>query len=360
MATYPKEGQRVASARRIPVPLPGNKVWHLRASYHTVCVRRSDGELPQSVEDLEFGVEDLRAGCEEGMYEEIHGEDMNVLQAKGRMISSAFVVWQDVVDGRKGRFVVNLSKQSKHWKQGRVKMETLPQYAMDLEKGDHMVSFDIMSGYRHFRLVPRLRDWFFFRYNGRFFRCITLPFGWGRSTLWFTQLLFPVVRHLRTELRYRVLTYIDDFLVAPTCAGRVARLWDCHRATNEIETLLSRLGLTKHASKGEWTGATRIEHLGAIVDTMLMNFYIAPRKIEKIRSVASALLRQAVLERRWVLTAGLKSFAGVCVSLSLAIPFARFYTHAIYWDLRRMKATIKASRENKICRLSHQAMWYSA
>jgi Reverse transcriptase (RNA-dependent DNA polymerase) len=249
---------------------------------------------------------------------------------------------------------VNVSKKSKHWKKGSVKMETLPQYAMDLEKGDHMVSFDIESGYRHFRLAPRMRDWFCFRFNGRCFRCIALPFGWGSSPLWFTQLLSPVVRHLRMELRYGVLAYIDDFLVAPTCAGRVERPRDCHRATKEIETLLRRLGLTKHASKGEWTGATRIEKLGAIVDTMLMKFYITPRKIEKIRSLARALLRQAVLGRLLLQTASLKSFAGFCVSLSLAIPFARFYAREIYWDLSRKKATSRASRENTRCRLSHQ------
>jgi hypothetical protein len=44
------------------------------------------GELPQSVKDLDFGVEDVRAGCEEGIYEEIRGEEVNALQAKGCMI----------------------------------------------------------------------------------------------------------------------------------------------------------------------------------------------------------------------------------------------------------------------------------
>jgi hypothetical protein len=83
-----------------------------------------------------FGVEDLRAGCDEGIYEEISREEVNALRAKGCMISSAFLVWQDGVDGRKGLFVVKFSKQSKHWKKVSVKMETLPQYAMDLEKGD--------------------------------------------------------------------------------------------------------------------------------------------------------------------------------------------------------------------------------
>jgi hypothetical protein len=33
----------------------------------------------------------------------------------------------------KGRFVVNLSKQSKHWPKGSVRMEKLPEYALELE-----------------------------------------------------------------------------------------------------------------------------------------------------------------------------------------------------------------------------------
>jgi hypothetical protein len=40
------------------------------------------GKLPQSAEDIGFGVEDLRAGCEEGILEEISREDVKVVQAK--------------------------------------------------------------------------------------------------------------------------------------------------------------------------------------------------------------------------------------------------------------------------------------
>jgi hypothetical protein len=29
-------------------------------------------------------------------------------------------------------------------------METLPEYALELERGEMMVSFDIQAGYRHF------------------------------------------------------------------------------------------------------------------------------------------------------------------------------------------------------------------
>jgi hypothetical protein len=153
--------------------------------------------IPQTSEDLAFGHEDLRTGCQEGIYDEVTTEEAERIRSTGAMISSSFVVWQDGPEGRKGRFVVYQSKQSKHWPKGSVRMETLPEYALELERGEKMVSFDIQAGYRHLRLAPQMRDWFLFRDDGPFYRCIAHPFGWGRSPMWFTQLMVPMVRKLR-------------------------------------------------------------------------------------------------------------------------------------------------------------------
>jgi hypothetical protein len=100
-----------------------------------------------------------------------------------------------------------------------------------------MMSFDIQVGYRHFRLSPQMRDWFLFRNDGRFYRCITLPFGWGRSPMRFTQLMVPMIRKLRQQ--YRVLAYLDDFLICPVKARRVASMRDCRKATHVIDKLIS-------------------------------------------------------------------------------------------------------------------------
>jgi hypothetical protein len=48
--------------------------------------------------------------------------------------------------------VVNLSKQSKHWPKS-MRMETLPEFALELEIGKKMVSFDIQEGKRDFRFA---------------------------------------------------------------------------------------------------------------------------------------------------------------------------------------------------------------
>jgi hypothetical protein len=64
-----------------------------------------------------------------------------------------------------------------------------------------MVSLDIKAGYRHFRLAPKMRYWFIFAYDGSCYKCIALPFGWGRSPMWFTHLMVPLVTRLRQLYR---------------------------------------------------------------------------------------------------------------------------------------------------------------
>jgi hypothetical protein len=51
------------------------------------------GLIPQIPEDLAFAREDLRVGCQEGIYEEISKEEVDEIRSTGAMISSSFVVW---------------------------------------------------------------------------------------------------------------------------------------------------------------------------------------------------------------------------------------------------------------------------
>jgi hypothetical protein len=310
--------------------------------------------IRQTPEYLAFGREDLRAGCQEGLYEEVTTGEAERIRSTGAIISPSFVAWQDGPEGRKGRFVVNLSKQSKHWPKGSVRMETLPEYALELERGERMVSFDIQAGYRHFRLAPQMRYRFLFRCDRRFYRCIALPFGLDRIMMWFTQLMVPMVRNLRQQ--YRVFACLDDFLICPVKAGRVVSMRDCRKARQVIDKLLSSLGLTRHPTKEDRVGSTRVEHLGCVIDSDRMRFYIEPRKIAKVYGIARDILRQARQGRRWVSRDKFRSYCGVCVSLSLAMPFARFYTRILFDDMTRRPRKSRASRNRNRCRLSHQSI----
>lgn len=212
-------------------------------------------------------------------------------------------------------------------------METLPSFALELEQSDYLISFDIKSGYRHFYLHPSMRDYFLFHYCGRYYRCVALPFGWGRSPLWFTKLTRPLVQYMREKCGYRVLPYIDDFLVAGSPPGRPATEQDCRRARERLTKLFASLGITRHPTKGCWKGGRQIDHLGMHVDTETMRVYVSDSKVKKVQSLASKIILRAQRNRRLVPAELLRHFCGVCVSLTLAVPLARFYTRNLYFDI---------------------------
>ena len=135
------------------------------------------GNIPQSEEDMVFGVQDLRKGCACGVHEEFSSGYVRDRVSEGNMVSSAFTVWQGEGAERKGRFVVNLKRQSKHWPRGSVKIETIKGVTLDLQKNDYLMSWDIQSDYRHFYLYLSMRDMFMFRYGEKYYRCLALPFG---------------------------------------------------------------------------------------------------------------------------------------------------------------------------------------
>ena len=295
------------------------------------------GAVPQSESDLAFGLADLEAGCKTGVYEELSNGEAEDLLTRGHLISSAFTIWQGEDGDRKGRFVVNFSRQSKFWPKGSVKMERLEEFSDELHRGESLLSFDLAVGYRHVHLHPAMLDFFVFRYGGRTFRCLALPFGWGRSAFHFTRLLRPVVAYLRNVWGYRVLWYLDDFLIAPR-GGRGATSEDCLTASRRIDAFLMKLGLQRHATKGVWgAGATELEHLGFSVSTLTMKFTVTPAKQRRMRRLAGKLLRQASQGRGLVSADLLSSFCGSAVSLTLAVPLARFYSRSLYkclWQRR--------------------------
>lgn len=154
------------------------------------------------------------------------------------------------------------------------------------------------------------------------------------------------------ELRLRgmrVLAYLD-FLIAPSLPVIVAGLGDCADVKVIIDGLLRQLGIIRHPEKGEWSGSQELTHLGVEIDSKDLRFRVAPYKIVKVQKMASDHLRKARFGRRWVGTRALSHFCGVCVSLSLAMPCARFYTRSLYWDM-----TGKSDRRGR-CRLSHQGI----
>jgi hypothetical protein len=124
--------------------------------------------------------------------------------------------------------VVNLSKQSNHWPKRSVRMETLPVRFKDRTRGEDVVI-------RHSSGIPTLSA------RSADERLVLVQVRQA-----FLQVHRPSVRMgpepdvvylsigihgQKRNVQYRVLAYLDDFLIRPVKAGRVSSIRDCQKAT---------------------------------------------------------------------------------------------------------------------------------
>lgn len=132
------------------------------------------------------------------------------------------------------------------------------------------------------------------------------------------------MRYLRESLRYRVLEYIEDFLIAPSPPGRKARAKECAREPLCLKKLFERLGVVRHPEKGEWEGSSRLDHLGVHIDTVAIQVYATEKKVRRARALAQKISVSVQRDRRLVPLQLLPHFFGVCASISLDVPLFWF------------------------------------
>lgn len=268
--------------------------------------------IPQDARSVEFGEEELRKGLlpEYAFFRLMTEQDIERVREAGKLISSAFTIWQEKDGVEQPRFVVCLNRQSKFFERRPTRMEGAAEFCTHLRRMDRMISFDVKAGYRHLRLHADTLDDFVFFYNGIYYQCLAMPFGWGPASFWFTRFLSPVIKKIRSW-GFLVLVYIDDVLVVPRVGTRASGRQECRRASKRIAGLLLRLGITKHTEKGHWgSGVQRAVHLGFVIV-------------------------KARFGKRWVSARLLASFLGKNTSLHLPVPLARFYNRELYVSLNR-------------------------
>lgn len=176
----------------------------------------------------------------------------------------------------KPRLVVDYRVPNKHLSPRRFKCESLYDLAPQLRPGDSLISWDIKDAFYHLDLRPRDRTFLCFTVLGRVFEPVVMPFGLRLSPYFWTKVCRPVVAELR-RLGFRVVAYVDDFGGAPPSRpGQAATTDDALDGVDAVRSLLARLGLTLHPSKGVWTGWTSLPLLGHVVDTVREQFILRP------------------------------------------------------------------------------------
>ena len=272
------------------------------------------------------------------------------------------------------RLVVDLRRINRHCLKRSCRYETLRYLESAMRRGEYLFSWDIKDGFYHIEIRPEDQAYMTFSVKLgdeiRYVTCVGLPMGWVNSPYVFTKFMRPVVQHLRApgvaaemaaqrasgaSRRFlyktldpnrrglRVLPYVDDFLGIARTEERA------REALRFVDTLLGRLGIFRHPTKGVFEPQQRLDHLGLRIDAQRGVFEVTGKRARKIAATAAHLLSKAKKERRWVEVKSLASLVGLCNSCLLAVPPAQFFLRSLYDAIERRSSwagRVKLDRQN--------------
>ena len=123
------------------------------------------------------------------------------------------------------RPIIDLSKLNKHIVCPHFKMETVQSIRQSLQPGEWCTQIDIKDAYLHIPVQHRFRKYLRFTVEGVVYQFKTLPFGLNVAPRIFTQVLKPVLGHLRRQ-SIRVHAYLDDWIIRGTHPGQTKQFSD--------------------------------------------------------------------------------------------------------------------------------------
>jgi hypothetical protein len=154
------------------------------------------------------------------------------------------------------------------------KMESIRDVRDLIRPGELMFKIDFKDAYLHLRF--RRNHWkygsFWWRGKAKCFNA--MMFGHVHGPRWFTKLMKPFVKYLRS-IGIRCVIYLDDLLVF--CGDNFQ---EARRLLRFVFSLLLALGITVNTTKSILEPVRRLEYLGFIVNTKTMSFSIEKGKLK--------------------------------------------------------------------------------
>lgn len=209
------------------------------------------------------------------------------------------------------------------------KLVDVPRYVY---KNSFMSKIDDKSGYDHILLTKESTQFFGFEWDGKWWVCNTLPFGWKNSPYVY-QTMGLLATHFFRQKGIACSLYIDDRLNGELFAseGYWSRpvsqrdekfsFHSAEAALYVICRVLTQLGFFLGLSKCVLIHVQRIIFLGMLVDSMLQAFRIPQEKKENFKSCRESIL----VHKSSVPLKSIQKLMGKCISFSLASPGAKFY-----------------------------------
>ena len=139
---------------------------------------------------------------------------------------------------------------------------------------------DLSNGFLSFPLHPSTFAHFTFRFEGRLYQFVRVPFGLSVAPRICTLLLSVVAYGLLQADVDPATRYLDDFIFVKECA----RLMES--ALRRAETTISAYGLVVNPDKTEGP-AQRIAFVGILLDSVQQTLSCTPERLAELRSLLS-------------------------------------------------------------------------
>ena len=241
-------------------------------------------------------------------------------------VNPPHVVSPITIEPSKPRLCINLMYVNCFMRETPFTLDTLVDIPRVIRKGSCMTKLDDLSGYNNVFMSNSSRTLLGFQWAGHYFVCNTIPFGWRNSAYVYNNLNLQAVSFLRKQ-SITSLLYIDDRLLEEY-NGKVEPSMDdsCTRSRIAIHwavLLLVGLGYFLNISKSVLSPTPVLTFLGMIVDSIQCSFFITEKRRNKIKNTRDFLLRHSTAS-----LLSIQKFAGLCISMVLAIPAAKLYTAA--------------------------------
>ncbi|XP_070591658.1 uncharacterized protein [Erythrolamprus reginae] len=219
------------------------------------------------------------------------------------------------------RMILNLKQLNIYIKYRRFHMHSLQTILPSIRSRDLLTSIDLKEAYLHVPVHPAHREFLRFCSEGVHYQYRAMPFGLSSAPRTFTKLLDALTANLRSH-SIRLMAYLDDIIILSRSPGQARE--DLARTIRTLEAH----GFTINVGKSQLFPATRLQHLGSIIDTISGKVTLSPERQENIHRLVSDLIRL----RRAPL-ALLSKVLGTLVSAIGIVPWARYHIRGLQWFL---------------------------
>ena len=230
------------------------------------------------------------------------------------------------VEPTKPRMCINLMYLSCFMKDTPFNLETLVDVTRTVDGGSFLTKLDDKSGYDNVCVTNSSRKLLGVQWGGYYFCCNTLPFGWKNSAYVYHTLNLQAISFLRKK-SISCLLYIDDRLIESFHGYVPANLDNpfmrAHVAIRYAVIFFISLGYFFSIDKCIFLPTQSIVFLGMIIYSAKRSFFITEKRKQKM-----ATLREIILSNKSCPVSLIQKFAGLCISMTLAILGVKLYSSA--------------------------------